>query len=148
MKVSEICTRRVFLIRADQPLVEAAREMQQRHIGALVVVEQRDGAVRPVGMLTDRDVVCGQFAHKADLHCLTVADVMASPVTALAEQAPLDEAIATLRGHGVRRAPVVNAAGELVGIVALDDLLPAVASELNTLAELIGSQHRHEDARD
>lgn len=144
MNVAEICTRRVFLIRPDQPLLEAARLMQRHHVGALVVAEQRDGMVRPVGMLTDRDIVCGQFAHKADLQCLCVADVMAAPVVVLPETASLDVAIATLREHAVRRAPVTDASGSLVGIVTLDDLLPAVAAELDALAQLIGWQSRHE----
>ncbi len=146
MNIGEVCTRRVFLIRADQPLAEAAQEMQRRHVGALVVTEEREAVVRPVGMLTDRDIVCGQFAHQADLYCLTVADVMSAPVISVAELQSLDEVIALLRTRSIRRAPVVNGRGELVGIVTLDDLLPAVAGELSTLAQLIGSQARHEPA--
>lgn len=146
MNVGEVCRRRVFLIRADQPLAEAAQEMQRRHVGALVVIEERDAVVRPVGMLTDRDIVCGQFAHLADLHCLTVADVMSAPAVSVTELQSLEEVIALLRTRSIRRAPVVNGAGELVGIVTLDDLLPAVARELNALAQLMGSQARHESA--
>jgi len=144
MNVSEVCTRRVYLVRAEQPLVEAARQMQQHHVGALVVIEQQGAGVRPVGMLTDRDIVCGQFAHRTDLHCLTVADVMAAPVVTVTEAEGLEAAIVTLRVHAIRRAPVVNVAGDVVGIVTLDDLLPALAAELSTLAQLIGSQSRHE----
>jgi CBS domain-containing protein len=147
MNVAEVCTREVLLVRAEQPLVEAAREMRARHVGALVVVEERGGSVHPVGMLTDRDIVCGQFAHQADLNCLTVAEVMAAPAATVSEHQSVEQAISLLRIRGVRRAPVVNAGGELVGIVTLDDLLPAVAGELSELAQLIGSQRRRERAR-
>jgi CBS domain-containing protein len=118
--------------------------MRQRHVGALVVVTQRDAVVVPVGMLTDRDIVCGQILKRADLHCLTVADVMSAPVSVVREGQGVEEAIALLGARGLRRAPVVNSSGELVGILTLDDLLPAVASELNTLAGLVGGQARYE----
>lgn len=146
MNVAEICTRQVLLIKAEQPLVDAARLMQRCRVGALVVIEQQGASVRPVGMLTDRDIVCGQFAHQADLHCLTVAEVMAAPAATVREDQSLEEAIAVLRARAVRRAPVVNGARELVGIVTLDDLLPAVAGELSSLAQLIGEQAAHERA--
>lgn len=148
MNVAEVCTRQVFLIRAEQPLADAARLMQQRRVGALVVIEQRGASVRPVGMLTDRDIVCGQFAHQADLHCLTVAEVMAAPAATVREDQSLEEAIAVLRTRAVRRAPVVNGAGELVGVITLDDLLPVLAGELNSLAQLIGEQVAHKRAVD
>jgi len=57
----------------------------------------------------------------------------------------LSEGIAALRSRGVRRAPVVDGNGGLVGIVTLDDLLPALARELQDLAELIGTQSRNPD---
>lgn len=144
MNVAEICTREVLMISAGQPLIEAARLMQRRQVGALVVTEEHGRSLRPVGILTDRDIVCGQFAHQADMHCLTVAEVMAAPAATVAENQSLEQAIAVLRARSVRRAPVVNSTGELVGIVTLDDLLPAVAGELNALAHLIGTRPPHE----
>ncbi|HTW76028.1 MAG TPA: CBS domain-containing protein [Steroidobacteraceae bacterium] len=140
MNVAEICTREVLVIRAEQPLLEAAQLMQRHGVGALVVIEEQGGSLRPVGMLTDRDVVCGQFAHQADVRCLTVAEVMAAPAATVAEGCSLEQAIEVLRARAVRRAPVVNGAGELVGIITLDDLLPALAGELDALSQLIGSQ--------
>ena len=146
MNVAEICTREVLMITAEQPLIDAARLMQRRQVGALVVIEERDHSVRPVGMLTDRDIVCGQFAHRADVHCLTVAEVMAAPAATVTEDQSLEDAIAVLRARAVRRAPVVGSTGELVGIVTMDDLLPALARELNVLGQLIGSRARRERA--
>ncbi len=140
MTVGEICSREVYLAKPEQALVEAAREMQHRHIGALVVVGSAAAPLRPIGMLTDRDIVCGQVSRKADLHCLTVADVMSGFPLTLPEDGGLSEAIAALQVRGVRRAPVVSAAGDLVGIVTLDDLMPAVAAELNALANLMAAQ--------
>jgi CBS domain-containing protein len=147
MNVGNICQRQVYLVKPDEPLADAAREMQRRRIGALVVVRDLATPVRALGILTDRDIVCGQFLRQADLHTLTVGDVMTSDPLTLAESLGVSEAIAALRTRGVRRAPVVNEAGEVVGIATLDDLLPAVAAQLNALAKLIGTQSLHEGGR-
>ena len=116
--------------------------MLERQIGALVVVHRSEAGARPIGIVTDRDIVCGQYLKKADIHLLIVSDVMRSEPGVLYEDSGVAEAIGTLRTWGVRRAPVVNEAGELRGIVTLDDLLPAVATELNNLSSLIGTQAR------
>jgi CBS domain-containing protein len=144
MRAGDLCTRNVYLARRDDALAAAAWEMRRRHIGALVVVEARGQAVHPVGMLTDRDIVCGQVAKGADLFCLSVGDVMSADPATVAEEDDLSVAIKRLAAAGVRRAPVVNGSGDLVGLLSLDDLLPAVAQELGALAALIGTQSRTE----
>ena len=144
MQAGEVCSREVYIVRPDEPLADAAREMRKRHVGALVVVETRGKLTIPVGIVTDRDIVCGQLARSADLFCLTVGDVMTRNPTLIAETESLSQAIERLSAKGVRRAPVVNDAGDLVGIVSFDDLLPAVAEDLSALARLIGTQSRKE----
>lgn len=144
MRAGELCTREVYLARPGDPLAAAAREMRRRQVGALVVVETRGATVRPIGILTDRDIVCGQLAKSADLFCLTVGDVMTSDPTTVEEDDDLSASIRQLAATGVRRAPVVNGQGDLVGVLSLDDLLPAVAQELGGLVRLIGKQSRVE----
>ena len=147
MNLGDICRREVYLAKRDEPLAEAAREMQKRRVAELVVVDDVVTPVLPVGIVTDRDIVCGQFIRKADLHSLTVGDVMTVNPLTLSESSGVSEAIEALRARGVRRAPVVNGAGDLVGIVTLDDLLSAFAAQLNALATLIGTQSLHEGHR-
>ena len=144
VKIAEICSQNVQTIAADAPLAEAARRMQQQHVGALVVVDESAAPMRPKGIVTDRDIVCGQLAKRADLHCLIVSDVMNREPATLPGEAGIGEAIETLRAWGVRRAPVVNEGGELIGIVTIDDLLPALAAKLGALAALVGTQARRE----
>ena len=144
MQIGDICSRDVYVVRADEPLAEAAREMDRRHVGAVVVVETRGEVTRPVGIVTDRDIVCGQFDRGADLFCLAVKDVMTRDPLTLAESSGAAEAIERMSAKTVRRAPVVDTAGNLVGIVTLDDLLPIVAGELTALANLIGTQAQRE----
>ena len=144
MNIGEVSTREVCTIRREEPLAVAAREMRKRHCGTVVVIELQGEAVRPVGIITDRDIVCGQVKHAADLSLLTVADVMTSNPFTLLDKSGIAEAIGRMSDRAVRRAPVVNDAGELVGIVSIDDLLPILAKKLGALATLIGRQARGE----
>jgi CBS domain-containing protein len=114
--------------------------MREKDVGALVVLDPQDPQRRPQGILTDRDIVLGQLSKSADLHCLTVGDVMSRDPMCLRIDMSLEESLAAMNARAVRRAPVVDGNGTLVGIVTLDDLLPAVARELQNLAKLIGSQ--------
>jgi CBS domain-containing protein len=142
MRIAEICSSPVFVAYAGQPLAAAAREMRTQGIGALVVVDPHDSQQRPLGILTDRDIVRGQVERGADLYCLTVADVMTRDPLTVAAEAGLSEAIRAMSARGVRRAPVVDRRGGLVGIVTLDDVLPAVAEELNELAGITAQTER------
>jgi len=118
--------------------------MSKRHIGAIVVIEESVTGAKPIGIITDRDVVCGQLNPPRDLFCMSVEDVMTTEVLTLEETCELPEAIARMSERGVRRAPVVDRNGNLVGIVSIDDLLPCLADELTALAALVRSQSAHE----
>lgn len=144
MMIGEVCSREVYHVRRNEPLAEAVREMRAHHVGAMIVSEPRGDGFIPVGIVTDRDVVCGQLARGADLFCLTVEDVMTPDPVTIPEECGIEEGLRTMSRTGVRRAPVVNEAGELVGLVSLDDLLPVVAQEVNLLAQLIGKQASRE----
>jgi len=144
MRVGDICSRAVCTARPEEPLAQAANEMINQHVGSIVVVESRPDAVRPVGIVTDRDVVCGQIDRSADLFCLNVEDVMSTQLLTVSEDSGVAEALGRMNARGVRRAPVVDSAGSLIGIVTFDDLMPLLAEELTGLARLMGTQDRLE----
>ena len=145
MNIGEVCSREVYIFKAGEPLGSAVGEMMKRHIGAIVVVETEPDRVRPIGIVTDRDVIRGQVSLKKELPSLTLREVMTSAPLTVSEASGIPEAIERMRARGVRRAPVVNDSGDLVGIVSLDDLLPVVAEELGALARLVGNQAGRED---
>ena len=147
MRVLDVYTPHARTAFRDEPLAEAARMMCNEHIGALVVLDHKDARRRPVGVLTDRDIVRGQLRRATDLYCLTVGDVMTSDPLVLPAHLEVTEAIEALNARAVRRAPVLDPQGNLTGMVTLDDLLPALAQELTALATLLSSQARHERAR-
>jgi CBS domain-containing protein len=143
MLVDQVRTPNVVVTYPGHPLAEAARMMRDKHVGALVVLDMHDPQRQPQGILTDRDIVRGQLTKGADLHCLTVGDVMTRDPLVLRISMSLSDGIEALRSRGVRRAPVVDGNGSLMGIVTLDDLLPALASNLQELAKLMGTQARN-----
>ena len=144
MKITELCSSPAFVAYPDQALSLAVAEMRRHDVGALVVIAAGDPRRRPLGILTDRDVLCGQVRQAADLHCLTVGDVMTRDPLCVDSEAQLAEAIAAMASRAVRRAPVIDRVAGLVGIVTLDDLVPILAQELGGLASLMGSQSRRE----
>jgi CBS domain-containing protein len=142
MNVGDIRAPNVLVTYPDRPLVEAARTMRESRVGALVVLDAQDPQRRPRGILTDRDIVRGQLVKAADLYCLTVGDVMTRDPVVLPLRMSLADGINALTSRAVRRAPVVDANGSLVGIVTIDNLLPALARQLQELATLMGTQNR------
>src|SRR3974390_3395975 len=107
--------------------------MRAQDVGALVVVARGDGPQRPLGILTDRDIVRGQVHESADLRCLTVGDVMTSHPLCIRADMEATEAIVTLGSRGVRRLPVIDDEGALVGIRTIADLLTWIAREIKEL---------------
>ena len=136
MPVGEICNREVVVAERTTTIVEAARIMRRYHVGDLVVVDEVQGRRVPVGMVTDRDMVVEVIAREQPFASCTVSAVMSATVVCVPETAGVIEAIQLMRSHGVRRVPVVDAGGALVGILAADDLLDLLAEELSALARI------------
>lgn len=148
MKVCDICTRNVVTVPESEDLMGAAELMRKEHIGYLVVVAPNvaDGTVAPVGVITDRDIVIKVLAREADARSLRVGDVMTRQPITTREESSVAVALHYMREIGVRRLPVVDQAGHLVGILSLDDVLDALAEELTDVAGSIRRELKVESA--
>lgn len=144
MSVGEICNREVIVIQRDATIVEAAKLMRQFHVGAVIVVEKRDGRQIPVGVVTDRDLVVEVVATELDAAVITVGDIMAAEVFTIKESTASHEAIEFMRRKTIRRLPVVDESGELTGILTLDDALQLLSEELLDLAKLVRYEQKKE----
>lgn len=131
--VAAFARRPVVGISVDATLVECARLMHDRHVGSLIVLSSRDGRDVPIGMLTDRDIATEVVAFQLDPSALTAEDIMSGPVICLPATTTLSQALTTMREAGVRRLPLVDAQGELTGIVSVDDLFAALTEQLSDL---------------
>lgn len=144
MKAGEICNHHVVTVSPDDSIRKAAELMREHHVGDVVVAERSGGYLAPVGILTDRDIVIEVIAEDVGLDEVTVRDTMTDQLITAKED---DELLATLmqmRENGVRRLPVVDGSGRLVGILSADDVIGLVARELAEVWALIVRQQGRE----
>ncbi len=140
MSIGEICNRDVVVIEKDATVEEAARLMRQHHVGALVVVRERDGVRVPVGIVTDRDIVIEVLAEGVEVGTVLAGDIMSAQLVTAHEADGIWETMQRMRIKGVRRLPVVDERGGLQGIVAMDDVIELLADELSQLAKLVARE--------
>jgi CBS domain-containing protein len=118
--------------------------MRQQHVGFLIVHREGDELRKPVGVLTDRDLVLGVMARDVDPHAVTVDDVMSRKPLTANEADELSEVLQAMRLAGFRRVPVVDARGALSGIMAIDDAIDVVTGLMCDIAGSIKSGQRQE----
>jgi CBS domain-containing protein len=144
MPISEFCNREVVFATREMSLTEAAQLMRKHHVGALVVVDEADGKRVPVGMVTDRDIVIQVIAQSLDIAEFTVGDIMGPQLISVQESEGVFEIIRLMRSKAIRRIPVVNQDGGLVGIVSADDILDLLAEEVAELAKVAPREQERE----
>jgi CBS domain-containing protein len=144
MNVYELCQRHVVTVRKHEELATAARMMRERNVGCLVVVEAAGahGGERPIGMLTDRDIVTNAIAGATDLRTIVVDDVMTRHPVMVWSNSTIDEALQRMRNGRVRRVPVVDDRGRLAGILALDDIFENLSQSVPFAATPIRRESR------
>ncbi len=136
-RLSTICKYPVQIAARNTTIVEAARKMREAHAGALVVVEKPSRSPKPVGIVTDRDIVVAIVALDLDPDIFLLDDLLNRPLVTAKGDMSCREGLALMNAKGIRRLPVVNKAGGLIGIVALDDLIAEMARDLKQVADVI-----------
>lgn len=144
MRIAEYCRRGVTAIASTADLVAAAQLMREQHVGFLVVYKQGDDLRRPIGVLTDRDVVLEVVAGNVDPKVVTVDDVMTRQPLIANEPDELSDLLQAMRMAGIRRVPVVDSRGALVGVFAIDDALDLITTMLCDVTGSIKSEQRKE----
>jgi CBS domain-containing protein len=117
-RIREIMTSNPSTIEPDKPVVEAARIMKQEDAGVVPVTENG----RLTGMVTDRDIAIRVVAEGKDPQSTSVREVASTDLITVDPQQELDEALRLMAQHKVRRLPVVEEDGRLVGVVAQADV--------------------------
>lgn len=142
MSLDRIYKTNVVTVSPEATLLEVARLMRAQHVGSVIVVEEH----KPVGVITDRDIVMKAVAAEKDPKTVQAKEVMVSPPALVnINYDPLD-VIRIMRDRGVRRLPVVDEHRHLLGIVTLDDLLRLLGSEIADLAEVVHTELTKESA--
>ncbi len=136
MTISDFCVRDVVCASRSDTISEAAALMREHHVGDVLVVDEVEGRRVPVGIVTDRDIVVEIVAAGVDPRTLKVGDLVLRPVVSVRDNRSFTDTVRLMTQHGVRRMPVVDADGALVGIVTVDDMVRQLALPLATLSEL------------
>jgi CBS domain-containing protein len=116
--ISEVMTSKVCSIDADKPVAYAAKMMRDEDVGLAPIVEGK----RLVGTLTDRDIAIRVVAEGRDPQTTFVRDVASTDLVTVDPEQDFDEALRLMAQHQVRRLPVVEEDGRLVGVVAQADI--------------------------
>ena len=116
--ISEVMTANPCSIDADRPVAYAAKMMRDEDVGLAPIVE----GDRLVGTLTDRDIVTRVVAEERDPGSTPVSEIASSDPVTVDSRQPLDDALRLMAQHQVRRLPVVEPDGRLVGVVAQADI--------------------------
>ena len=144
MHVGELCVRDVVTAHEDEPVTDAARRMSELHVGDLVVVaDQPHGLPRPIGIVTDRDLVVQVLARPERLPASTkIADVMRRDLVVAMEDDAVEDVVAKMREHAIRRIPIVDAHGGLQGLLSIDDVFGWMRDQLEAATKLLDRQGR------
>jgi CBS domain-containing protein len=116
----------------ETPLDQVAKLMVQHDCGEIPVIDQ---AEHPIGVVTDRDIVCRLVAEGKNPMAYTAETCMSQPAVTVMDDAPLTEVMATMEKHQVRRVPVVDAEGVCAGMIAQADV--AWSGRTRDVAELV-----------
>jgi CBS domain-containing protein len=122
MKAKDIMTRKPKSVTPETSVREAARLMKEEDVGVLPVVD-RDGSDRLIGIVTDRDIAIRHVAEGHDSSSCPVSEAMTSSVSTAREDDDVDSVMDLMGKEQVRRIPVIDERGGLIGIVAQADIV-------------------------
>lgn len=142
MKVSDFTWREPVTIDVDATITDAAQRFADEGVGALVVLDHG----RPVGIVTDRDLVVRGMARRMAPDG-RVDSLMSKGVIALDHDADVGDLYSVFALHAVRRVPVVDH-DRVVGMISFDDVMVSMAAEFNDLAGVLSTQIAFPHARD
>jgi CBS domain-containing protein len=137
MSLGNLCRREVVTVKAGTTVKEVAKLMEEKNIGSVVI----DGEGEKFGIVTDRDILLRVLSKNLDPNTTPIDDVMTwKLVLILREDMGLFEALEQVKKSAVRRFPVVNDEGSLVGIITVDDIITLLGKELSDVARIIENE--------
>ncbi|HIP25106.1 MAG TPA: CBS domain-containing protein [Archaeoglobus profundus] len=130
--VKEVMTREVCTAGKDETLLDASRKMLEFGVGSVIIVENG----KPIGIVTERDIIEKVVSKNKIPSKVKLKDIMSTPLITIKPTASLRNAADIMRKKGIRRLPVIDDNGNLVGIITDSDIL-SVAIDLGEFAALL-----------
>lgn len=141
-QLKDFATAVVAVVEPETTALVVAQLMRKHHIGALVVVAAGEKN-RPIGIVTDRDLVLELMAEGLDPAIFTAGDIMSVDLVMASPDMDAMDAVQMMRTNRLRRLVIADTAGQLVGIVTMEDVLELLTRELaNLVAGLAGARDR------
>jgi CBS domain-containing protein len=128
----DIISATVATIPRDTSVREIGRQMEEQNIGTVVVTENQ----KPIGIITDRDIVLRCINNGRDIDRCIAADIMSDPIVTVRDTDGIYDCIRLMKEARVRRIPVVNATGSVIGIISYHDIIAILRQELTDLADI------------
>ncbi len=144
MLLEDLCTLEPACCLRSTTIAAAARLMLKHHTGDLVVLNDLDDERQPTGILTDRDIVVRVISADLNPNTSCVGEVMSCPLVIASAQEDTAAALERMAKHGVRRLPVTDAHGRILGVVTLDDLLREHAERTQAFLGIMTKERKRE----
>ncbi len=135
MPITECARTEVVTAGPRETVYEVARLMNEENVGSVVITEEG----RPVGIVTDRDLVIRAMSRDLDPRTTAIQEIMTRDLVTVREDVGIYDAMGCAKAEGVRRLPIVNVDGELVGIVTMDDIIQLLTLEMRCVTDVIES---------
>ncbi|HYA59493.1 MAG TPA: CBS domain-containing protein [Burkholderiaceae bacterium] len=142
--VRDLAIHKVVTVTSNTTLRDCAQTMREEHVGSVVIVDP--GSPRPLGIITDRDIVIEAVAVGLDVTTLTAGDIAAKPVITIRDDEDVLDALARMRENGVRRLPVTGPQGHLSGVLSIDDLLAVLSEQFDSIVRVMVAERTKEGA--
>lgn len=138
MSLESLCRREIVCVNRTTKVIAATKMMEEKNVGCVVVVDTD----KPVGILTDRDVMIRLVNNGLEAEKTPVSDIMSQEIITLNQGTGLYEALEQIKDSKscVRRFPIVDDNGSIKGIITLDDVIYLLGKEMSDVSEIIESE--------
>jgi CBS domain-containing protein len=137
MQIRDLSIDNVVVCERGTTASQAASLMRHRHVGDIVIVDEIGASSIPLGVVTDRDLTVKVLALGRNPAQTLMGTLINGPTVSANELDDVSTAVERMRSNGVRRLPVVDRAGRLVGIVSLTDLLQAMIKNAHDAVDVM-----------
>ncbi|MBI4688346.1 MAG: CBS domain-containing protein [Nitrospirae bacterium] len=131
MALTSLMTKEITSLPAHATATDAAKYMFEMNVGSVIIT---DDSNKPIGILTDRDIVSKVIGPEKDPKTVKIKDIMTSPVVTVPVDKDIIDATKIMCAHGIRRFAVVDSGGKLAGVLTLDDILILLGQEIQHIA--------------
>ncbi len=132
IRVGDVMTKGVVALKVNDNVFKAAKALKNNVVGSVVVLDKG----KAVGIVTERDIAYKVVAAGKDPKRVKLSQVMGSPLKVIKWDTGLQDAALTLKAHKIKRLPVVDKKGQLVGIITEEDLLRVYPGFVDIMREL------------